>query len=120
MVVLLIFAGISIIALASMTPQLLGDAVNGWARDPVAGIAANLPLVTLQHIFAPVVSILAATILLVATNAGLLGISRLTYNLSSHQQFPKILSRIHPTFRTPYIAIIVFCAISMCLLLPGL
>jgi APA family basic amino acid/polyamine antiporter len=119
-VVLLIFAGISIVALASMTPQLLGDAVIGWARDPVAGIAANLPSESLRSIFAPVVSILAASILLVATNAGLLGISRLTYNLSSHQQFPKVLSRIHPTFRTPYIAIIVFCLISMLLLLPGL
>ena len=119
-VVLLIFAGISIVALASMTPQLLGDAVNGFARDPVAGIAANLPSETLRSIFAPVVSILAASILLVATNAGLLGISRLTYNLSAHKQFPKILSRIHPTFRTPYIAIVVFSIISMVLLLPGL
>ena len=119
-VVLLIFAGISIVALASMTPQLLGDAVNGYARDPVAGIAANLPSETLRSIFAPIVSILAASILLVATNAGLLGISRLTYNLSAHKQFPKVLSRIHPTFRTPYIAIVVFSVISMVLLLPGL
>jgi APA family basic amino acid/polyamine antiporter len=46
--VLVLFAGISIVALSAMTPQVLGDPVNGWARDPVAGIAANLPSEALQ------------------------------------------------------------------------
>ncbi len=118
-VVLVLFAGISIVALSAMTPQELGDPVNGWARDPVAGIAANMPSKMLQDIFAPLVAILAASILLTATNAGLLGISRLAYNLSSHQLLPTILSRIHHRFRTPYIAIIFFCAISFVLLVPG-
>ncbi len=118
-VVLILFAGISIVALSAMTPQELGDPINGWARDPVSGIAANLPSKMLQDIFAPLVAILAASILLTATNAGLLGISRLAFNLSSHQQLPARLSRIHRRFRTPYIAIILFCAISFVLLIPG-
>jgi len=117
--VLVLFAGISIVALSAMTPQLLGDPVNGWARDPVAGIAANLPSATLQAIFAPLVAILAATILLTASNAGLMGISRLAFNLSSHRQLPATLSRIHHRFRTPYIAIILFCFISLLVLTPG-
>jgi APA family basic amino acid/polyamine antiporter len=118
-VVLVLFAGISIVALSAMTPQLLGDPVNGWARDPIAGIAANLPSDTLQDIFAPLVAILAATIMLVSTNAGLLGISRLTYNLSSHHQLPAPLSRIHHRFRTPYIGITLFCLVSIIVLIPG-
>jgi len=118
-VVLVLFAGISLVALSAMTPQLLGDPVNGWARDPVAGIAANLPSAILQAVFAPIVAILAATILLTATNAGLMGISRLAFNLSSHQQLPLTLSRVHPRFRTPYIAIIVFCIIALLVLMPG-
>lgn len=118
-VVLILFAGISIVALSAMTPQELGDPVNGWARDPVAGIAANLPSATLQSIFAPLVAILAASILLTATNAGLLGISRLAFNLSSHRQLPAILGRVHHRFRTPYVAIILFCLISFLLLTPG-
>jgi APA family basic amino acid/polyamine antiporter len=117
--VLVLFAGISIVALSAMTPQVLGDPVNGWARDPVAGIAANLPSETLRNIFAPLVAILAATIMIVSTNAGLLGISRLSYNLSSHKQLPLTLSRIHPRFRTPYIAIILFCLIAILMLTPG-
>jgi APA family basic amino acid/polyamine antiporter len=117
--VLVLFAGISIVALSAMTPQLLGDPINGWARDPVAGIAANLPSETLQAIFAPLVAVLAATILLTASNAGLMGISRLAFNLSSHHQLPATLSRVHHRFRTPYIAIILFCLIALLVLTPG-
>jgi APA family basic amino acid/polyamine antiporter len=118
-VVLILFAGISIVALSAMSPQVLGDPINGWARDPVAGIAANLPLETLQNIFRPLVAILAASILLTATNAGLLGISRLTYNMSSHQQLPATLGKVHTRFRTPYMAIILFCGIALILLSQG-
>jgi basic amino acid/polyamine antiporter, APA family len=119
--ILIIFAGISIVALSSMTPQALGDSgPGGWARDPVAGIVANLPSETMRTIYAPLVSILAATILLVAANAGLLGMSRLVFNMSSHKQFPAVLSKIHSTFRTPYIAIFIFCTIAMIILLPGI
>jgi APA family basic amino acid/polyamine antiporter len=117
--VLVLFAGISIVALSAMTPQILGDPINGWARDPVAGIAANLPSDTLRDIFAPLVAVLAASILLTASNAGLLGISRLSFNLSSHHQLPATLSRVHQRFRTPYIAIIIFCGISLLVLAPG-
>ncbi len=118
-IVLVLFAGISIAALSAMTPQLLGDPVSGWARDPVAGIAANLPSATLQSIFAPLVAVLAATILLTATNAGLMGISRLALNLAAHQEMPATLGRVHPQFRTPYIAIIVFCLAALLVLTPG-
>lgn len=118
--VLILFAGISIVALSAMTPQILGDPVGGWARDPVAGIAANLPSRTLQAIFAPLVAVLAATILLTATNAGLMGISRLSFNLSMHQQLPAIFGRIHHRFKTPYMAIILFCLVAFLVLAPGL
>jgi APA family basic amino acid/polyamine antiporter len=117
--VLVLFAGISIVALSAMTPQVLGDPVNGWGRDPVAGIAANLPSEALQDIFAPLVAVLAATILLTASNAGLMGISRLAFNLSSHHQLPAVLSRIHSRLRTPNIALILFCLISLLVLTPG-
>jgi basic amino acid/polyamine antiporter, APA family len=117
--VLILFAGISIVALSAMTPQSLGDPINGWARDPVAGIAATLPSETLRSFLAPLVSVLAATILLAATNAGLLGISRLTFNMSSHGQLPGPLGRIHQRFRTPYVGIALFSIISVIILIPG-
>ena len=118
-VVLILFAGISVVALSAMTPQMLGDPINGWARDPVAGIAANLPSATMRDVFRPLVAILASSILLTATNAGLLGISRLTYNMSSHKQLPPVLGKVHTRFRTPYIAIILFCGVALILLSQG-
>lgn len=118
-VVLVLFAGISIVALTAMTPQVLGDPVNGWARDPIAGIAANIPNPEIQNVFRPLVALLAASILLTATNAGLMGISRLAFNMSRHKQMPAGLARIHSRFRTPYIAIIFFCMIVFILLTPG-
>ncbi|MBI2868319.1 MAG: APC family permease [Chloroflexi bacterium] len=117
--VLVLFSGISLVALSAMSPQVLGDPVNGWARDPVAGIAANLPSPLLQDIFEPLVAILASSILLTATNAGLIGISRLAYNLSLHQQLPAAFSRIHAHFRTPYVGILFFCVIAAVLMIPG-
>jgi len=123
--VLVIFGGISIVALSAMTPaELSGE----WARDPIAGIADKLeqdPLVTdtvaatLEDLYKPLVAILATTILLIATNAGLLGISRLAFSMGTHQQLPSAFSRIHSRFRTPYVAIILFCLVAILILIPG-
>ncbi|HJX03212.1 MAG TPA: APC family permease, partial [Dehalococcoidia bacterium] len=143
--VLVLFAGISIVALSSMTPQMLGDPINGWARDPVAGIANSLSKVLspeaiaggitvgeeprifltwllngLRNLLPVFVALLAASILLTATNAGLMGISRLSYNLSTHNQLPAAFKKVHYRFRTPYFAIILFCLVSIALLIPGL
>ena len=49
--------------------------------------------------------ILAATILFIATNAGLIGVSRLTYSMGQHRQLPEGLRALHPRYRTPYVAI---------------
>ncbi|MFH1169814.1 MAG: APC family permease [Chloroflexota bacterium] len=114
--VLVIFSGISLISLSAMTPQELA---TDWARDPVAGIAANLPLLLLRDILKPLIAVLAGTILLIATNAGLIGISRLAFSLGSNKLIPPALSHIHRRFKTPSISIIVFSVIAMLILMPG-
>jgi len=114
--VLVIFAGISLVSLSAMTPQELA---SDWSRDPVAGIAANLPLALLRSILKPLIAILAGTILLIATNAGLMGISRLAFSLGSHKLLPSLLSRVHPRFKTPYISIILFSFIALLILIPA-
>lgn len=114
--VLVIFAGISLISLSAMEPQELAST---WARDPVAGIAANLPIVLISDVLKPLIAILAGTILLIATNAGIMGISRLAFSLGSHKLAPAILSRVHPRFKTPHISIILFSLIALIILIPG-
>ncbi len=139
-VVLVIFAGISVSAFSAMTPAELG---SSWATDPVAGIAHNLSAAIVPDELAkgfsepahqivvayvlggvrsalPVlVALLAATILFIATNAGLLGISRLAFSLGRFQLIPAELSRVHPRSKTPYISIIVFTLIALVLQIPG-
>ena len=46
------------------------------------------------------VGILAATILFIATNAGVIGASRITYSMASYRQIPEIFRRLHPRFKT--------------------
>jgi hypothetical protein len=65
------------------------------------------------------VAILAFTILVIATNAGLIGISRLSYSLATNKLIPRQFSSLHPRFKTPYISIVVFAIAAAVLVLPG-
>jgi APA family basic amino acid/polyamine antiporter len=114
--VLVIFAGISLVSLSAMSPQELA---SDWSRDPVAGIAAYIPIALLCDILKPLIALLAGSILLIATNAGLIGISRLAFSLGSHKLVPQVLSRVHHRFKTPYISIILFSAVALLILAPG-
>ncbi|MFC1992952.1 APC family permease [Chloroflexota bacterium] len=114
--VLVIFAGISLVSLSAMTPQELA---SEWSRDPVAGIAASLPIVWLATALKPLIAILAGTILLIATNAGIMGISRLAFSLGTYKLVPAVLSRVHPRFKTPYVSIIVFSMVGLIIIFPG-
>ncbi len=114
--VLVIFAGISLVSLSAMPVEELA---TEWARDPVAGIAFYIPVEMIRIILKPLIAVLAGTILLIATNAGLIGISRLAFSQGTHKLVPPALSRIHKRFKTPYISIIVFSIIAMVILLPG-
>jgi APA family basic amino acid/polyamine antiporter len=90
-----------------------------WKDDPVAGIVTKFPFEWLAFWAGVWVAILAFTILVIATNAGLIGISRLSYSLAQNDLFPKAFSRLHPKFKTPYISIIVFGVIAALLILPA-
>ena len=92
---------------------------GGFADDPVLGVVENMDLGSLQHPAQIYVGILAATILFIATNAGILGVSRLSYSMGQHRQLPAILRALHPRFRTPYVAIAVFSTVACIAILPG-
>src|SRR3954471_23902284 len=94
---------------------------GGYANDPVLGLVKNLNLHgTVEHGLEIYVGILAATILLVATNAGVIGASRITYAMASYRQLPERFRRLHPRFQTPALALIVFAGIaSIAVILPG-
>jgi APA family basic amino acid/polyamine antiporter len=124
--VLGIFAGISIISIVALPvtqdvhghySTLLG---TKYQNDPVLGIVSALGLghgvTTALRYY---VGILAATILVIATNAGMIGISRLSWSLAQHRQLPKVFASVHPRYGTPWFTLVVFAVLATLLLIPG-
>jgi APA family basic amino acid/polyamine antiporter len=92
-----------------------------WEADPLQGIVQNLPrsLAWLKVVLAPWIAVLAATILIIGTNAGIIGSSRLAYSMAGHKQLPPALGRVHPRRFTPYVSIALFGTIAALLIAPG-
>jgi APA family basic amino acid/polyamine antiporter len=94
---------------------------GGYANDPILGVVENLGLEGLTLDIAEIyVGILAATILFIATNAGVIGASRITYSMASYRQLPEVLRTLHPRFKTPWLSLVIFAGIiPILLLVPG-
>jgi APA family basic amino acid/polyamine antiporter len=120
-----IYAFLPSVALSAMpvkdgkTLLALSKEDGGYASDPILGVVKNIDLGALQGPAEVYVGILAATILFIATNAGLIGVSRLTYSMGQHRQLPERLRTLHPKYRTPYIAIAIFGLVACLTILPG-
>jgi basic amino acid/polyamine antiporter, APA family len=120
-----IYAFLPSVALSAMpvrdgeTLLALPKEEGGYADDPILGVVANMDLGPLQGAAEIYVGILAATILFIATNAGMIGVSRLTYSMGQYRQLPEGLRALHPRFRTPYVAIMVFGLVACITILPG-
>jgi basic amino acid/polyamine antiporter, APA family len=136
--VLGVYAGISVIALSALpvihhgvgySPALhqsftqpgYATGLGGFFQnDPVLGIISRLGLHgTVLKLAQYYVGILAATILFIATNAGMIGISRLSWSLAEHRQLPSLFSQLHPKFRTPWFTLVFFSALAGVLILYG-
>ena len=96
-------------------------AQGGYQADPVLGLVDNLGLHgVLLHSLRIYVGLLAATILIIAANAGVIGSSRITYAMASYRQIPEIFRRLHPRFKTPWLSLLCFSGVlSIATLLPG-
>jgi APA family basic amino acid/polyamine antiporter len=125
-----IYAALPLVALSALPVHreggghystLLGtsEAHGGFAGDPVLGIVKHLHLGPLQGGGEVYVGLLAATILFIATNAGIIGASRLVYSMGLHRQVPDRLSRLHPRFSTPWVGILLFGTIACVTVIPG-
>jgi APA family basic amino acid/polyamine antiporter len=124
--VLFMYALLPMIALSAMpvTADASGNFTTElgttYAGDPVLGVVENIGLSPeLTEVGRYYVGALAAVILVIATNAGMIGLSRLTFSMGQHRQLPERLRQVHPRFHTPYVAVLVFSAIAALTILPG-
>ncbi|HEU5231101.1 MAG TPA: APC family permease [Ktedonobacteraceae bacterium] len=92
----------------AMLPWQSFAAHNG---DPVAWLASHIPILGL--VAGPYVAILGATLVLISSNAGVFGASRITYSMARYDLLPRWFSKVHPKFRTPIRTLIVFSGIAL-------
>jgi basic amino acid/polyamine antiporter, APA family len=136
--VLAVYAGISVVALSALPilhhgvgysaelhqsfskPGYATSLGGFFENDPVLGVISRLGLHgTLLRVAEYYVGILAATILFIATNAGMIGISRLSWSLAEHRQLPQLFSELHPKYRTPWFTLITFSGFACALIIYG-
>jgi basic amino acid/polyamine antiporter, APA family len=123
--VLILYLLIPLVAL-SATPvtesagEFTTELGTTYAENPMLGIVDNLGLGSgVTEGLRVYVGLLAAVILTIATNAGLIGLSRLTFSMGTYRQLPQAIRRVHPKFRTPYLALIIFGTVSVAAFVPG-
>src|SRR6202453_5352787 len=136
--VLGVYAGISVVALSALPVLHHGVGYShelkqsfahpGYAtslggffeNDPMLGVVEHLGLHgTVLKLARYYLGLLAATILFIATNAGMIGISRLSWSLSEHRQLPRLFSQLHAKYRTPWFTLIFFSGLACTLLIYG-
>lgn len=78
---------------------------------PMIWLATHLP--TIGPFLAPVIAVLGFTLLLISSNSGVFGSSRIVYSMARNDLMPKFFTYVEPRFRTPLVALGVFCAVAI-------
>ena len=117
--VLVIYVGISLVAVASLpiTPgasPLAGDALNA----PVLAIVSKFDPPWLADSLRYAVAALATVTLVVAAHGAMLGLSRLSYSLARNRQIPSAIGRLAPKYGTPYVVIALAAVMASALVIP--
>lgn len=102
-VLIFMYLGLSVVGLSVISPQELG---MKYTQNPIAGVVENLPVG--GKLLLPWVAVLAGVVLFVAANAGLIGASRLSFNMGEYYQLPRFFYVIHPRYRTPFVSLAFF------------
>ncbi len=107
---------IAVVLLFAMAFPVVSLGILPWQElasregDPVAHLASQLPYI--GFLAGPIAAVLAATIVLISANTGVMGCSRLAYSMSEMGLIGKWLNYLHPKHHTPVRAIIVFATVA--------
>jgi amino acid transporter len=102
---------------SSISGQWTTELADKWRDMPLLGITEKMPV--FGGFLRNWISLLAFIIMVIATNAGILGVSRLVFSMGSYKQLPPSFAKVNARFRTPYIAIIIFTSAAFLLALSG-
>lgn len=107
LVLVVIYVGISLVALSAVSPVELG---TKYVLNPIIAIIQALPVGV--SILAPAGALIAAGILAAAANAGLIGSSRLSFNMGEYYQLPRLFYQVNSRFRTPTLSLAFFSILA--------
>ena len=105
---LFVYIGLAIVALSAVTPQVL---TTQFLENPIAGIVSKLPYG--GGVLGGWIGLLAAALLFVAANAGLIGASRLSFNMGENYQIPRTVYQLHKKYKTPFISLAIFAVLAI-------
>lgn len=96
---------------AGVTPMyaFLGNAQNN--DKAVAVLAGFIPV--LGTIFKFYVPLLGAFLIMISSNSGVYGASRIAYSMGNYGLLPSIFQKTHPKTRTPVVSILVFSGVAV-------
>ena len=106
-----------IIALSLSLLALLTGAISSISIEDPIGSLARYVIHSIYMI--TYISVSIAIVLLIAVNAGLIDFSRSMYVMSEDKLLPRVFSRVHGRYRTPYISIIISSLIAIAFIAPG-
>ena len=109
---LFVYIGIAVVALSAVSPQELSTT---FLEDPIAGIVSKFPYG--GRVIGGWIGVLAAIILFVASNAGLIGASRLSFNMGENYQLPHFVYKLHKKHKTPYVSLGIFALFAIIIVL---
>jgi len=117
--VMLVYTGIALVAVTAF-PVHGGhtELATRFENAPMVGIVTRVHPHGLEETLRYLIALLATMTLIAASNAAMLGLSRLAYSLSTNRQIPSALGRLHPTRSTPYVLILIAGAIAAGLVAP--
>lgn len=118
--VLVLYLGVSLIALMALPVGSGGTALGGgFIEAPILGVVSELHPSWLGEAARYAIGLVGALVLFQAVNGQMLGIGRLAYSLGTHRQIPSVLSRLDDKYSTPYVTIVLAALIAFGLTLTG-
>lgn len=115
----LIAAMVPYVGIAVVASSVLPQTGSRWIEAPLLGVAGAFEQAWLRDGLQYLVALSALVILVAASQAAMLGLSRLGYALAVNRQIPSRFGALHPTRATP-VGIIAFGAVcAIALLIPA-
>ena len=112
-------AAVPYLGIALVASSALFKSDHDWYEAPMLGIATAFEEEWLREPLRYLVVISGVSLLVIACNAAMFGLSRLGYSLALNRQIPSRLGRLHARYDTPVVLIALGALLAVALVLPA-